>query len=370
MKIQLTEIPIRDLVSGYKDSAEEGVVAYGGKLDIRPPYQREFVYREKQRNAVIETVRNGFPLNVMYWVKNGDGTFELLDGQQRSLSICQFIDNVFSIEDKVLGSARAFHNLRKDEQEKILDYKLMVYVCEGNDSEKLNWFRVINTAGEKLTDQELRNAIYVGPWVMDAKRYFSKTGCVAFKLGEKYVNGSPIRQDYLEKVLKWAVDRDGAYSVEDYMSRHQFDSTAAPLWDYFSRIIGWVKTYFTKYYKEMKGVEWGILFNKYGGNSYDPKELAIRIEELRGDDDVTNLKGIFEYVLGGDERLLSIRSFTVREATVAYQSQNGICPKCGKHFEQSQMQADHITPWSKGGHTVPENLQMLCADCNRRKSNI
>ena len=187
MKIQLKQITVRDLVKDYEDDAENGVRTYGGLLDVRPPYQREFVYKDKQRDAVIETVKQGFPLNVMYWAKREDGTFEVIDGQQRTISLCQYVTGDFAY------MMRYFHNLQDDEQQQILDYELMVYVCEGTDSEKLKWFETINIAGEKLTQQELRNAVYHGSWLADAKRYFSKNGCAAYQIGQDYVSGSPIR---------------------------------------------------------------------------------------------------------------------------------------------------------------------------------
>ena len=188
MKIELYEISIREIAKNYVDNAEEGVVGYDGKLNIRPKYQREFVYDEKKRNAVIDTIRNVFPLNVMYWVKNDDGTFEVLDGQQRTISFCQYVTNGFSVI--VDGYPKAFNNLTRDEQEKILDYKLMVYFCEGTDTEKLAWFRIINIAGERLTEQELRNATYTGSWLTNAKSIFSKSNCAAYLLSKDYVNGS------------------------------------------------------------------------------------------------------------------------------------------------------------------------------------
>src|SRR5688572_8692759 len=197
MKIQLTEITIEKLADGFVDNAEAGVVAYGGKLDIRPPYQREFIYKDKQRDAVIDTVRKEYPLNVMYWAVRQDGHFEVIDGQQRTLSICQYVNGDFSIE------GLAFHNLQDDQNQQILNYKLMVYFCEGTDSEKLEWFKTINIAGEKLTDQELRNAVYAGPWTADAKRYFSRTGCPAFTIASDYMRGTPIRQEYFEKAIEW-----------------------------------------------------------------------------------------------------------------------------------------------------------------------
>jgi len=186
MNIELHEIPVRELTAGYEDNDEAGVVGYGGKLDIRPPYQREFIYKDKQRNAVIDSLRKDFPLNVMYWAVRSDGNYEVIDGQQRTLSICQYVNGEFSID------GLAFHNLQDDQQQQILDYWLMVYFSSGTDSEKLDWFRTINIAGEEHTDQELRNAVYAGPWTADAKRYFSKTGCAAYGLAGDYMRGSPI----------------------------------------------------------------------------------------------------------------------------------------------------------------------------------
>ena len=358
MKIELNEISIREVAENYVDNAEDGVVGYNGKLNIRPKYQREFVYDEKQRNAVIDTIRKGFPLNVMYWVKNEDGTYEVLDGQQRTISFCQYINGDFSIDN------RAFHNLTKTEQDLILDYKLMIYFCEGNDKEKLDWFKIINIAGEKLTDQELRNAVYTGPWLTNAKLHFSKTSCAAYLLAKDYVNGSPIRQEYLETALSWINNGN----VEEYMSIHQHDPNANELWTYFRNVIEWVKLTFTNYRKEMKGINWGVLYNQFKTNTYDTEKLEQEIQTLMIDDDVTNKKGIYFYVLTRNEKYLNIRAFTESQKRSAYEKQNGICKNCGKHFDIKEMEADHITPWHAGGKTSIDNCQMLCKDCNRRKS--
>lgn len=362
MKIILNEIPVRDVVKGYVDNQESGVVGYNGKLDIRPPFQREFIYNEKERNAVIETINKGFPLNVMYWSKNGDG-YELLDGQQRTLSFCQYINGDFSVDYK------GFNNLPKDLQEKILDYKLMVYICEGTPSEKLDWFKIINIAGEKLTDQELRNSQYTGPWLHDAKRHFSKTGCPAYQIGEKYLNGSTIRQDYLETALRWISNRDGI-EIEDYMGLHQQDSDANELWVYYQAVLDWVKRLFPNYRREMKGIDWGILYNEYKDQSYNSDKLEEKVKELMMDDDVTKKSGIYSYLITGKEKYLSIRSFTDNQKREAYEKQNGICPICKQHFEINEMEADHITPWHDGGKSISDNCQMLCRECNRRKSGI
>ena len=205
MKIKLHNIKVREVVEGYKDGGENGVVGYGGKLNIRPAFQREFIYGQKERDAVIKTVRSGFPLNTMYWSVSADGTYELMDGQQRTVSICQYITDIIPIKFDD-GHELAFNNLTPDQKEQILDYPLSIYICEGEESEKLTWFKTINIAGKPLTDQELLNALHTGPWLADAKRWFSRTACPAYQISEKYFNGSTLRQDYLEKVLDWISD--------------------------------------------------------------------------------------------------------------------------------------------------------------------
>jgi hypothetical protein len=360
MKIDPKEITVRELTNGYVDNAEAGVVAYGGKLDVRPPYQREFIYKDKQRDAVIDTITKDFPLNVMYWAVREDGGFEVIDGQQRTISICQFVEGDFAFGE------RYFHNLQTDEQEQILNYRLSVYQCNGTDSEKLGWFKTINIAGERLTDQELRNAVYHGSWLTDAKRYFSKTGCAAYGIGSDYLNGSPIRQDYLETAIEWLSDG----KIESYMAKQQDKPNANELWLYFQSVISWVKATFPKYRREMKGVPWGELYNAHKGDELDSAKIEKEVTRLMADDDVTQKKGIYFFVLNGKERYLNIRAFSENQKREAYERQKGICPACKEHFEFEEMQGDHITPWSKGGKTVAENCQMLCADCNRRKSGV
>lgn len=358
MKIELKEITVKELTDGFQDNAEAGVVGYGGKLDIRPPYQREFIYKDKQRDAVIDTITKEFPLNVMYWAVREDGNFEVIDGQQRTISVCQYVAGDYSIK------GLAIHNLPGDKKEQILGYKLMVYLCSGTDSEKLEWFKTINIAGEKLTEQELRNAVYAGPWVTDAKRYFSKSGCAASGIGSDYLNGSPIRQEYLETAIEWIADG----TVEDYMSKHQHDPNASALWIYFQSVISWVDATFVKKRKFMKGVEWGTLYNEYKDKIYDTKAIEEETAKLIADDDVAKKSGIYPYILTRDEKHLSIRAFTDSMKQKVYERQNGICAKCGEHFEISGMEADHITPWHEGGKTIEANCQLLCKDDNRRKS--
>ena len=364
MKIELHEITVHDIVNGYVDSAEEGVVGYGGQLDIRPKYQREFIYDAKKRAAVIDTIRKGFPLNVMYWVVTDEGTYEVMDGQQRTISFCQYVKGDFSIP--VDGHPMAFHNLPKTLQDQILDYTLMVYFCSGTDKEKLDWFRIINIAGERLTEQELRNAVYTGPWLSHAKTIFSKTNCAAYLLANRYVNGKPIRQDFLETAISW---RSGG-EIEPYMSDHQHDPNANELWSYFQSVISWVDMTFTTYRSEMKGVDWGGLYDQFKDELYDTAKLEDEIKVLMIDDDVTKQKGIYSYLLTRDEKYLSIRPFSPAHRRRAYERQAGICPRCGKHFEIGEMEADHITPWSKGGNTDADNCQMLCLEDNRRKGAV
>jgi len=365
MKIDLHKIKIAEVVKDYKDSAEEGVSAFGGKLDIRPKYQREFVYSGKQRDEVIRTIKNGFPLNVMYWVKKEDGNFEVLDGQQRTISIAQFVNGDFSYEFN--GRTAMFHNLTKEEQEQILSYDLMIYHCEGTDKEKLDWFKIINIAGEKLFPQELRNAVYTGPWLSDAKVKFSKSNCAAYLLandGGHLVAGSPIRQEYLEAAISWINNGE----IEEYMANHQHDKDADELWKYFQNVIAWVRKTFTNYRREMSGVNWGELYNEFKDKKFNADELEKEIKELMQDEDVTKKSGSYPYVLTRKEKFLNIRGFAEKQKREAYEKQKGICVKCKEHFEIDEMEADHIRPWHEGGKTNSENCQMLCKQDNRTKS--
>lgn len=360
MKIELKEITIREVSNGYLNNNEEGVVGFGGNLNIRPKYQREFVYKDKQRDSVIETVIKNFPLNVMYWVKNEDETYEVLDGQQRTISICEYVTGTFSL------NSLYFHNLTNVEKEQILDYKLMVYFCEGNDKEKLDWFKTINIAGEKLTNQELRNAIYTGTWLTDSKKYFSKSNCPAYNIANDYLTGSAIRQDYLETAISWFSNDN----IEDYMAKNQHKPNANELWLYFTSLINWIKVVFPRYRKEMKGVNYGVLYNKFKDEEFDSIKLEGEITKLMQDEDVTKKSGIYEYVLTRNEKYLSIRAFTDKQKRESFERQDGICPKCNVKFEINEMEADHITPWHQGGKSISINCQMLCKHDNRIKSGI
>jgi hypothetical protein len=364
MEIALKNIKVSELVAGYEDKAENGVRGYDGRLNIRPAYQREFIYKEKQRNEVINTVRRSFPLNTMYWAVAGDG-YELMDGQQRTVSICQYVQGDFSVDFD--GSPKFFNNLTAERQKQILDYELWVYVCDGTEDEKLDWFKIINIAGEKLTDQELRNAIYTGPWLADAKRWFSRSGCPAYQISEKYVIGTPIRQDFLEKALGWICGGE----IEGYMSRHQRDADAQELWQYFQEIFAWVERTFPTYRpKIMKGFDLGRFYNEHKDDKLNAATLEKRIAELIDDDEVDSKKGIYEYLLTGNEKHLSLRAFDEKAKVKIYERQKGICPSCKKYFKFGEMEADHIIPWSKGGKTVPDNCHMLCKMDNRTKSGM
>jgi len=257
--------------------------------------------------------------------------------------------------------------LTNEEQRQILDYELMIYFCEGTDKERLDWFRIINIAGEKLTDQELRNAVYTGSWLSDAKLKFSKSNCAAYHLandGGQLVSGSPIRQEYLETALSWI--NDG--KIEDYMAKHQHNKNADELWEYFQSVIAWVRKTFTNYRREMSGVQWGELHNKFKDKKLNAGKLEAEIKDLMQDEDVTKKSGIYPYVLTQNEKFLNIRAFTDKQKREAYERRKGVCAKCKKSFEIGEMEADHIKPWHEGGKTVSENCQMLCKQDNRTKS--
>jgi len=364
MKQEIQRFSIRSFYDGYKETADD-VVAFGGLLNVRPKFQREFIYPPDKQEAVIQSILKDCIIGFFTWSLNNDGTYSNIDGQQRSISILRFISGRYSINYE--GKPNFFFNLPAEVQKRILDYELYVVLIEGTDEEKLDWFRIINIAGMVLTDQELRNATYSGPWLESAKLYFSKPNCPAYNIGSKYLNGAVNRQDYLEKALEWISDK----KPEDYMAKHQLETNADELWDYFKKVIDWIKTIFPVYRKELKGLDWGKLYKTYSCNTYDPDVLEEKIKTLMMDDDVTKKAGIYEYVLssGINEKVLNIRSFTDSQKRAAYEKQSGICPKCGKHFGIEEMEGDHIIPWSLGGKTEVENLQMLCKDCNRVKSN-
>lgn len=372
MKIEPKQIKVEDIFDSYADNGDDGVFAYGGRLAIRPPYQREFVYNSEQAEAVIQTVLKGFPLNVMYWVKVGNDKYEVLDGQQRTLSVMQYLTHKFSIS--LDGKKYYWDALPDDRYNAIKNYEFMVYICEGSDSEKLEWFRVVNIAGEKLTDQELRNSVYTGSWLSDAKRYFSKRNCAAKLLSDKYITGDPNRQELLEKALHGICEYQGISEITEYMAQHKSDADADELWQYFQDVVRWVEKIFPKYLSDMKGLDWCHLYNKYHNRTYNSATMAAEVKRLHEDEDIKKPKGIYEFLLCRDTdpfagRLLNLRAFDKRDKLAAYSRQSGICPICKKHFEFEEMEGDHIKPWSKGGQTTPENCQMLCKPCNSKKAN-
>lgn len=372
MTIKQIEVTIGEITKGYINNDEQGVRGYDGKLDIRPPYQREFIYNEREQEAVIHTVLNGYPLNVMYWVKRSDDAecpYEVMDGQQRTLSLCEYVDGKFSYEFK------NFFNQPADIQKKILDYRLTIYVCEGDDSDKLEWFKTINIAGKQLNTQEISNAIYAGPFISDAKRHFSKSNCAAYRLGKDLVEGTPIRQDFLKTALEWMASHETRcgkpQTALGYMAAHQHDPNSNNLWTYFQNVINWATTNFnpTKFRNIMKGLDWAKFYDENKDRTLDTENLAKRITALLQDGDVQRRKGVIPYVLTGDERYLNLRAFPDDIKLSVWAKQNHKCAICGKEFDFEFMEGDHITPWCEGGRTVIENCQMLCRECNRRKSS-
>ena len=369
MIIRPLQVSIRELVDGYVDNETEGVRGYSGKLNIRPPYQREFVYPDNDRNAVVNSVLKGFPLNAIYWILTDDGSFEVLDGQQRIMSICGFHKKGgFSIVHDDLPVY--FHSMNKTARDNFLDYNLMVYVCEGSDQEKLDWFETINIAGKRLNKQELRNAIYSGPWVSSARDYFSRPTSPARDIASDYLKGSQISQDYLQIAIEWACGSDSDYEIKRYMSKHRLKSTAIELWNNFNSIISWVEATFTNTRPQMmKGVDWGGLYREFGKADLNPLEIETEIAKLEQDSDVTKKSGIYEFILTRDDRHLNIRKFDANMKRTAYGKQDKKCKRCGKEFPFKKMHGDHIKPWSKGGRTIESNLQMLCENCNRLKGS-
>ncbi len=349
MKKTIKKLTIRDLISGYKDSGNDGVVAFDGLLDVRPAYQREFIYKDKQRNAVIDTVLQTAPLNNMYWVLSKEGKYEQLDGQQRTISICQYVTGEFTFNGVY------FHTLPKSQQENFLNYELQLYICEGTETEKYSWFERINIAGAVLTKQELRNGIFVGTWLSDAKEFFSKPNCPAYKKGKNYLKGSAIRQDYLETAIKWATNSTKEDNVKRYMSEHQFDKNAKPLYEHFEKVVNWTEKLFPTYRNEMKGVDWGALYAEHKDEIFDTEMLEGEVRTLMTDDTVTNNKGIYPYLITRDTKYLNIRAFSNAEKRKVYEQQEGVCSHCYDKFDINEMQGDHIEPFSRGGRTVIEN---------------
>lgn len=397
MKTSQPDIRIGDLVNGYQDSGEKGVVAFGGKLNIRPAYQRAFVYNPDDRDRVMVSVYNNMPLNSMYWAVNPNGTFEVIDGQQRLISICQFITNDDGNGNPVAidfngRNTQTFEGLSAEKQKEILDYRLQVYVCEGTDDEKLDWFHTINIAGKQMTNQELLNANYTGDWLTSAKQFFSKRhnneainmsyydnddrktllSLSADKvLGDMGGLGDKAnRQLLLELALKWRINAEESKypQIKDYMGIHRFDDNAGELIGYFKNVIAWVKQTFTVYRNEMKGLDWGILYNAYGRKKFNPAEIEKTLKYLYDlydiDPDGLKKKGFYEYCLSGDRTLIWHRAFSERQQKQAYERQKGKCARCGKPFALKDLEGHHRIAFADGGETTVKNCLMLCKDCH------
>ena len=386
-----TDITIKQICEGfvYNELEGKGLFGLSGKLTIQPEYQRNYIYADGKRDvAVINSILKGYPLGLIYFntvTANGEKRFEVLDGQQRITSIGRFVTRKFPIRDEN-GMEQYFSGLPRDKQEKILNTKLLIYECEGEESEIKDWFRTINIAGIPLNQQEINNAVYCGPFVTLAKAVFSNSGNHNTQKWSSYIKGSVIRQDYLATALEWVSAKQGM-SVEEYMSKHRKDGGIAELEGYFNSVIDWVNGVFDTVYDEMCGLEWGRLYEMYHNNPYDPHKVGVKVNHLYYDEYVKNKRGIFEYVLGSceDKKLLEIRVFddTTKKYVYGLQTaaakEKGVsnCPLCAqgadanrtKIWELKDMDADHVEAWSKGGATNVDNCQMLCKTHNRAKGN-
>ena len=378
MDIDTLKIKVKDLILDYFDDEDGGVVGYGGKLTIRPPYQREFIYDMVQQEAVINSILKNYPLGEMYWGKKANGDYEIIDGQQRTISICLFADNQFEVKEG--DHQRSAHDLTAIDS--FREYELTVHICEGDDAERLEWFQIINSHGEPLNPQELLNATYSGPFVTALRRSF-KTGGSADKLRRKHLTGSALRQDLLRTALEWKSEavlmgnsdsRNNA--VAGYMSRHrQNEAEARTILLHFNAVINWAKRTFGKPPASARqvGKQWGKLYHQYGKRELDRDYLQERLKELTANPNVQRKAGIYEYLLEGEtseaERHLNLRAFPDDVKQAVYEQQGGKCAITHEEMSINEMEADHIKPWSKGGTTTIDNCQMISRYRNRRKSN-
>jgi hypothetical protein len=381
-----TEITVADICAGfvYNQLEGKGLFGLGGKLTIQPEYQRNYIYADgggKKEQAVIHSLLKGYPLGLIYFNKVAKDKFEVLDGQQRITSIGRFVTNKFAIIDN--GNPKNFDSLPADQQAKIRDSELLIYECEGTESEIKQWFETINIAGVPLNDQELLNAIYSGPFVTLAKAEFSNSQNANIQKWSAYVKGSANRQEFLERALDWVSNRE----IGGYMSRHRYDRNIDELKTYFNSVIDWVSSVFRDVEKEMQGLEWGRLYEEYHSESYDPPIVSAEVRRLYGDPYVKSRRGVFEYILGGlqDTKLLTVRVFDDATKRSAYEKQTrdakakakSNCPHCAighdanksRIYKFEEMDADHVSAWSKGGDSSPKNCQMLCSTHNRAKGN-
>ena len=383
----LTEpfLTVADICDGfvYSELEGKGLFGWGGRLVIQPEYQRNYIYADGKRDAaVVDSLLKGYPIGLIYFVKTEDGRYEVLDGQQRITSFGRFVRGKFPVLDAD-GMPHYFDGLNEDERNRILTSRLTVYVCEGTETEIKEWFRTINIAGVPLVEQELLNAIYSGPFVTAAKEVFSNSGNATMQKWKCYVAGDERRQKVLETALAWV--SKGA--IEDYMGKHRHDADCDELKAYFTSVIDWIDGVFCGVKDEMCGLEWGRLYEKYHAQAYDPAKVWERVEALYVDEFVTDRKGIFEFVLGGEKetKLLNVRVFSEKEKKQVYAKQTadaerkGVsnCPLCAvghaanakRIWKLGEMDADHVAAWSKGGATDIANCQMLCKMHNRAKGN-
>jgi len=382
-----TDITIKEICDGfvYNELEGKGLFGLSGKLTIQPEYQRNYIYASdggKREAAVIESVLKKYPIGLIYFNKVGEDRFEVLDGQQRITSLGRFISDKFAIKDEN-GMEQYFGGMAKDKQAKILETKLLIYECEGTESQIKEWFKTINIAGVPLNNQELLNAVYSGPFVTLGKAEFSNSQNSNIQKWSAYIAGSANRQDFLERALDWV----SKGNIGDYMSRHRFDNDISELKTYFNTVIDWVSTIFNDVESEMRGLEWGRLYEEYHKKSYDSSKVSVEVQNLYGDPYVKNRRGIFEYVLGGsvDTKLLDVRIFDEATKKSIYTSQTEVakskgesnCPYCAVGHDVSnskiwgldEMDADHVAAWSKGGETSIKNCQLLCKTHNRVKGN-
>lgn len=379
-----TDITIKDICDGFVYNELEGKGLYGlsGKLTIQPEYQRNYIYADGKKDvAVIDSIISGYPLGLIYFNEPGNDRYEVLDGQQRITSFGRFVTNKFAI--KVDGMEQYFSGLPENLQKKILEYPLTIYICQGEEKEIKDWFKTINIAGVPLNEQELRNAIYSGPFVTKAKEEFSNSQNANIQKWSAYISGSVNRQSFLEKALEWVSDGN----IEGYMSEHRFDDNINELKTHFTSVIDWISSVFIDLTSDMCGVEWGRLYSEYHKKPYNPQEVSKKLQELYDDPYVKNHKGIFEYILGdcSDTKLLDVRIFDDATKKRVYSTQTkeaaekGVsnCPLCAigheanstRIYKLDEMDADHVSAWSKGGATSEENCQMLCKTHNRAKGN-
>jgi len=381
----VTHITVEDICIGfvYNELEGKGLFGLSGQLTIQPEYQRNYIYADGKKDvAVIESLLKGYPLGLIYFNKVDEGNLEVLDGQQRITSFGRFVTNKFAIKDEN-GMQQYFSGISEDKQAKILDTQLLIYICEGSESEIKEWFKTINIAGVPLNDQELLNAVYSGPFVTLCKEEFSNSQNANIQKWSAYISGSVNRQDYLRTALDW-VSRG---NIGKYMSMHRYDTSIVEVKTYFNSVIDWVSSVFSDIESEMRGLEWGRLYELYHSNPYDPLKVSADLQSLYGDPYVKNRKGIFEYILGGfsETKLLNVRVFDDATKKSVYKNQTTIakkkggsnCPLCevghsankNRVYTLKEMDADHVTAWSRGGETDKSNCQMLCKTHNRAKGN-